>query len=144
MDWLEWGYMGLFIASFLSATVVPFSSEVVLAVFLKKGGDPILSIGIATLGNTMGGMTSYWIGHLAKWEWIERYLRVSKEKVMEWQPKVSRYGSLFAIFSFVPIIGDAIPLALGFFRSNVWLTLILMTIGKLLRYIVIYGGVNLF
>jgi membrane protein YqaA with SNARE-associated domain len=144
MDWLEWGYMGLFIASFLSATVVPFSSEAVLAGILLKGGDPILSIGIATLGNTLGGMTSFWIGHLAKWEWIERYLRVSKEKVMEWQPRIARYGSFFAVLSFVPFIGDAIPLALGFFRSNVWLTCFWMALGKFLRYMVIFGGVNLF
>ena len=140
MDWIEWGYWGLLLASFLSATVVPFSSEAVLAGILYKGGDPVLCIAIATLGNTIGGMTSYYIGHLGKWEWIEKYLRIKQTTVQEWQPRIARYGSFFALFSFVPIIGDAIPLALGFFRSNVWLTCLLMTIGKFARYVAIYWG----
>jgi membrane protein YqaA with SNARE-associated domain len=124
MDWLEWGYMGLFIASFLSATVVPFSSEAVLAGILLKGGDPVLSIGIATLGNTLGGMTSFLdrtFGQMG----MDRTLPAGKQREGDGMAatKLARYGSLFAVLSFVPIIGDAIPLAswiLSF--TNVWLT----------------------
>ncbi len=144
MDWLQFGYWGLLLASFLSATVVPFSSEAVLAGMLMAGGDPVLSIAIATFGNTLGGMSTFWLGHLGKWEWIERYLRIPREKVEQWHPRIERYGSFFAILSFVPVIGDAIPLALGFFRANIWLTCLWMTVGKLGRYMAIYGGVSLF
>ncbi|MBP9151821.1 MAG: DedA family protein [Flavobacteriales bacterium] len=140
MDWLEWGYWGLFLASFLSATVLPFSSEAVLAGLLYGGGDPVLSVSVATLGNWLGGMSTYWIGHLGKWEWIEKYLRVEQDKVIEWRPKIDRYGSFFAVLSFLPIIGDVIALALGFFRSNIWLTGFWMFVGKLARYLVVYGG----
>lgn len=140
MDWLAWGYWGLLLASFLSATVLPFSSEAVLAGILYSGGDPVLSIAVATFGNTMGGMTSFYIGHLGKWQWIEKYLRIKKETVEQWRPRIAKYGGFFAVFSFVPFVGDAIPLALGFFRANVWLTALWMTIGKLGRYVLIYYG----
>jgi membrane protein YqaA with SNARE-associated domain len=138
MDWIEWGYWGLLLASFLSATVLPFSSEAVLAGVLYNGGDAVLCISIATFGNTLGGMSSFWLGRMGKWEWIEKYLRVERDKVERWKPTVARYGSFFAILSFVPLIGDAIPLALGFFRVDAWLTCLWMTVGKLGRYVVVY------
>ncbi len=56
---LNWGYIGLFIASFLAATVLPFSSEVVFAGLIAAGLDIWTWIFIATLGNTLGGLTAY-------------------------------------------------------------------------------------
>lgn len=142
MDWLEWGYWGLFLASFLSATVIPFASEAVLAGMLLAGGAPVLTFAVATLGNWLGGLTSYWIGHLGKWEWIEKYFRVKQEKVMEWKPKIDRYGSYFGLLSIVPLIGDVIVLALGFFRTNIWLTAFWMFVGKAARYAIIVWAMN--
>lgn len=144
MDWLEYGYWGLLLASFLSATVLPFSSEAVLAGMIYAGGDPLISVVVATFGNTIGGMSSYWIGHLGKLEWMERHLKISEHRLNEWLPKVQRYGSFLAVLSFAPAIGDAIPVALGFLRTNVWLTCLWMTIGKLLRYVVILWGTQAF
>lgn len=144
MNWLEWGYWGLFLASFLSATVIPFSSEAVLAGMLYGGGDPIISISVATFGNWLGGMSTYWIGHLGKWEWIEKYFKVKEEKVYDWKPWIDKYGSFFAILSFLPIIGDVLAIGLGFFRANIWLTAFWMFFGKLLRYLLIYGSMSMF
>ncbi|MEX2590104.1 MAG: YqaA family protein [Chitinophagales bacterium] len=144
MDWLQWGYWGLFLSSFLSATVLPFSSEAVLAGILAAGANPFISVTVATMGNWLGGMTSYGLGYLGKWNWIEKYLRIKQEKVMKWQPKIARYGSFFAILSFLPIIGDVIVLALGFFKSHIWLSAFWMFLGKLLRYLLIMGGFQLF
>ena len=93
MDWLEWGYLGLFLASFLSATVLPFSSEAVLAAMLVGGANSWFAIGVATLGNWLGGLSSYGIGYLGKWEWMEKYLRIEKRKVESWKPKIDRYGT---------------------------------------------------
>ena len=59
MDWIELGYFGLFVATFLAATILPFSSEIVLVSLIAAGFDPIHCFIIATLGNTLGGMTSY-------------------------------------------------------------------------------------
>lgn len=142
MDWVEWGYLGLFLASFLSATVLPGSSEAVLAAMLVGGANPWLAIGVATLGNWLGGLSSYGIGYLGKWEWMEKYLRVKQEKVIEWKPKIDRYGSFFAMFSFVPFIGDVIVVALGFFRSHLILTAFWMFVGKAARYAMVVWAMN--
>jgi membrane protein YqaA with SNARE-associated domain len=144
LDWLELGYWGLLLASFLSATVLPFSSEAVLAGMVYAGGDPVLCVAVATIGNTLGGVSSYLIGRLGKLEWMERYLGVREEKLNRWLPPIQRYGSFFAILSFMPAFGDAIPLGLGFLRVNPWLTTLWMALGKLLRYVVVIWGIQLF
>ena len=70
---IDWGYWGLFLGSFIAGSVLPFSSEAVLAACVGPLGlDPVISITAATAGNVAGGMTCYWMGHLGNMEWIER------------------------------------------------------------------------
>lgn len=133
---LEFGYIGLFLASFLAATIVPFSSEIILSGALLSGMDPWTCVWIATLGNWLGGMTSYYLGLLGKLEWIEKYLRIKQEKLEKFNARVQRYGDWFAFFSFVPFVGDVIAVATGFFRCKWWKVAIAMLLGKLARYIV--------
>ena len=137
MDFLtEWGLFGLFISSFLSATVIPFSSEFVLSFMILNGFDIYLTILIATIGNWLGGLSSYLIGRLGKWTIIEKYFRVDKNKVFNFKLKVDRWGSVLAFFSWLPIIGDVIAVSLGFFRTNFILVSVWMLFGKILRYII--------
>ncbi len=137
MDFLtEWGLFGLFISSFLSATVIPFSSEFVLSFMILNGFDIYLTILIATIGNWWGGLSSYLIGRLGKWTIIEKYFGVDKNKVFTFKLKVDRWGSVLAFFSWLPIIGDVIAVSLGFFRTNFILVSIWMLLGKILRYII--------
>ena len=137
MDFLtEWGLFGLFISSFLSATVIPFSSEFVLSFMILNGFDIYLTILIATIGNWLGGLSSYLIGRLGKWTIIEKYFGVDKNKVFNFKLKVDRWGSVLAFFSWLPIIGDVIAVSLGFFRTNFILVSIWMLLGKVLRYII--------
>ena len=137
MDFLtEWGLFGLFISSFLSATVVPFSSEFVLSFMILNGFDIYLTILIATIGNWLGGLSSYLIGRLGKWTIIEKYFGVDKNKVFNFKLKVDRWGSVLAFFSWLPVIGDVIAVSLGFFRTNFILVSIWMLLGKILRYII--------
>ena len=56
-----------------------------------------------------------------------------------WKPKIDRYGSFFASLSFLPVIGDVILVALGYFRAKFWLTAFWMLVGKLCRYMSVYG-----
>lgn len=77
---IEWGYIGVFIASFLAATVLPFSSEVVLTGVLFAGADYWQCMVAATLGNFLGGMSCYYLGMLGKVEWIEKYLKLDIKK----------------------------------------------------------------
>ena len=142
MDFLiDWGLLGLFISSFLSATLIPLSSEFVLSFMILNGFDIYLTILIATIGNWLGGLSSYLIGRLGKWTIIEKYFAVDKNKVFKFKLKVDRFGSVLAFFSWLPIIGDVIALSLGFFRTNFILVSIWMLLGKILRYI-IWGSIT--
>ncbi len=132
---IEFGYIGLLIASFLAATVVPFSSEVVFTGVVYAGLDAWNCVIVATAGNWLGGLTCYWIGHLGKVEWVEKYLRIKKEKIEKFNTKFSKYGDWLAFFSFLPGIGDIIAVAAGFMRCNIWIVGISMLIGKFVRYI---------
>jgi membrane protein YqaA with SNARE-associated domain len=144
---VEWGYLGLFIASFLGATIIPFSSELVLSLLIIKGYDFNLSLLVATTGNWLGGLSSYFLGRLGKWSTLEKYFRLKKEKIVKFKTNIDKWGSLLAFFCWLPIIGDPIAVGLGFFRTNYLLVAIWMFIGKLIRYIVwafvTYWGVSI-
>jgi membrane protein YqaA with SNARE-associated domain len=131
----EWGYIGLFLAAFLAATILPLGSEALFATLIYAGWDMWTCVIIATLGNTLGGITSYWIGRLGKIEWIEKYLKIKKEKVEKFEKRMHNRGDWLAVFSFVPGIGDVIVVACGYFRCNFIRTTIAMTIGKFARYV---------
>jgi membrane protein YqaA with SNARE-associated domain len=137
---LNWGYIGLFVASFLAATILPFSSEVVFAGLIDAGLDIWICIIVATIGNSLGGMTAYWVGSLGKIEWIEKYFGIKREKIDKTHQWLQGKGSMMGFFAFVPGIGDVIMVALGFMRANFWKVAIFMTIGKFLRYIAVGFG----
>ena len=132
---LEWGYAGLFLSALLAGSVIPFSSEVVMVGLVHMGLSPTLCILSATVGNTLGGMTCYYIGRLGRVDWVEKYLKVKREKVERMQKFLQGKGALMAFFTFLPFVGEAIAIALGFMRSNLWLTTLSMFMGKLLRYL---------
>lgn len=130
-------YSGLFLASFLAATIVPFSSDAVVVTMVANDYDPFWTIVIATLGNTLGGMSSYGLGWLGKWDWIEKYLRIKKEKIERMRMRVSRFAGIAAFLTWLPIIGDVVAVTLGVLKIHAWRVLFFMTAGKLARYIVI-------
>lgn len=139
---IAYGYIGVFIAAFLAATILPFSSEVVLAGVMATGASYWPLILAATAGNVLGGMSCFWLGHLGKREWIVKYLRMSPETVNKWTDYLQGKGSWMAFFVFLPGVGDFFAVALGLLRANVWSVLGFMTLGKLLRYVVLGEGLQ--
>lgn len=133
----DWGYWGMFLSAFLAGTILPFSSEAVLLACVGLGLDPVWSTLATTAGNALGGLTCYWIGHLGKMEWIEKYFKVNQKQLDKAARFIHGKGAWMALFSFLPVIGDAILIALGLMRANVWIVSISMTIGKLGRYAVL-------
>lgn len=133
---IDWGYLGLFISALLAGSIVPFSSELVMIALVKVGLSPVMCVLFATLGNTIGGMTCYYMGRLGNVVWIEKYFKVKKEKVDKMQTFLQGKGALMGFFAFLPFVGEVIAIALGFMRSNVWLTTSSMFAGKLIRYAV--------
>ncbi len=145
---IDWGYLGLFISALLAGSIIPFSSELVMIALVKVGLSPALCVLAATLGNTLGGMTCYYMGHLGRVDWIEKYFKVKKEKIERMQNFLKGKGALMAFFAFLPFVGEAIAIALGFMRSNVLLTTTSMFVGKLVRYILmllaLQGAISIF
>ncbi|MDO5017614.1 MAG: VTT domain-containing protein [Porphyromonas sp.] len=141
MDFLiQYGYIGVFIAAFLAATVLPFGSEPVIIGVLATGAAywPVLIA--ATVGNILGGMSCYWLGWLGKTEWIVKYLKMPEAKVQKWVDWLQGRGSWMAFFVFLPGVGDFFAVALGLLRANVWSVLIWMSLGKFLRYLAVFGA----
>ncbi|MBM78795.1 MAG: hypothetical protein CL846_09965 [Crocinitomicaceae bacterium] len=143
----EWGLIGLFISSFLAATILPLSSEIVLSILIANNYDLNTCLILATIGNWLGGMSSYGLGWLAKWRFIEKYFRIKIETIKNFKDKIDKWGSVIAFFCWLPIIGDPLAVGLGFFKTNVVLVSIWMFIGKMIRYIawagITYWGFSL-
>ena len=138
VQWLiDWGYPGLFLSAFLAGSLIPFSSEIVLLTLVKLGLNPMACLVLATLGNTLGGMTCYGMGWAGRTDWIERYLHVKQDKVDRMQLFLQGKGAMMAFFAFLPFVGGVLAVALGFMRSNITVTTLSMMLGKLLRYIVL-------
>ena len=147
IDWItqlliDWGYWGLFISSFLAGSIVPFSSEIVMAATLSVGLSPFWCVVVVTLGNTAGGMTCYYMGRLGRLDWIEKYFGVSHEKLERTRRFLQGKGAMMGFFAFLPFVGEAIAIALGFMRSKVWITTLSMFVGKLLRYLAMLWAVQ--
>jgi membrane protein YqaA with SNARE-associated domain len=132
----EYSLWGLFLASFLAATVVPFSSEALLSVLIATGTDVTTAILVATAGNWLGGLSSFAIGYLGKWEWIEKYLRVKRETIEKWHDRLYKRGAVFAFFSWLPAVGDVFSVGLGLLRANIIITALSMLAGRFIRYLI--------
>ena len=117
----------LFASSFLAATLLPGGSEAVLFGVLKVYPSTLwTALGIATLGNTLGGMVSFGMG------WL-----VPQSKALKHIEHVNRFGAPVLLFAWAPLIGDALCLAAGWLRLNPWQAALYMAIGKFARYWVI-------
>lgn len=140
---LSYGYWGMLLAAFLAGSFFPFSSEAVMLGLLAAGlkAEPLVIYG--TIGNVMGSMFNYGIGRLGKLQWIERYLHVKKENLDKAQRFMAGHGAWMGFFAFLPVIGSAITICLGLMRANFLISVTSITIGKLLRYIVLMAGVSL-
>ena len=117
----------LFSSSFLAATLLPGGSEAVLFGVLKLHPEQVWSaLGVATLGNTLGGMSSYLIGRL-----------LPQKKDLPGLPAMRKYGTPALLLSWVPILGDPLCVAAGWLRLDPWLSTLFIALGKFARYLAI-------
>ncbi len=140
---VSYGYMGMLIAAFLAASILPFSSEAVMVGLQAAGLDPVALIAYGTIGNVLGSMFNYTIGRLGKMEWIEKYLHVKKEDLDKAHKFMAGKGAWMGLLSVIPVIGDVITVALGLMRANVVIVVISVTISKLARYMLLVYGASL-
>jgi membrane protein YqaA with SNARE-associated domain len=118
---------GLFVASFLAATLLPGGSEAALFGVLKL--DPGLlwaALAVATIGNTLGGLTSYFIGR-----------SIPQHRTLKGLERVRRHGAAILLLSWLPIVGDPMCVAAGLLRLNPWLSAAFIATGKFGRYLAV-------
>jgi membrane protein YqaA with SNARE-associated domain len=131
-----WGLWGLFIGTLLAATVVPFSADVLYVTMLQMTSNPWACLAVASLGNWLGCLTTFGLGRLGRWDWIEKLFKVDRAKLEKQKVYIDRYGIWLALFSWLPFVGDLLTLALGFYKTNPWLTALLLLVGRFLRFFV--------
>lgn len=129
------GLWGLFLGTFLAATIVPFSSDALYLAVLIATKDPLGCFLYGTIGNWLGGITTYWVGWLGRWEWIEQWFKVKHETLAKQKIKIDKYGVWMALLSWVPVFGDIIVIALGFYKTRPLWTIILLLVGKAGRFL---------
>ena len=134
---VDYGPIGMLIASFIAGSVFPFSSEAVMLAMLAAGVDPWELVITASIGNVAGSMFNYGVGRLGRLDWIEMYLHVKKESLDRAQRFMGGHGAWMGFFAFLPILGSAISILLGLMRANIIITLISITLGKVMRYLII-------
>lgn len=132
----EWGLWGLFISAFISSTLLPGGSEaLLLALSISEVHEPGLLFVVATVGNALGGMTSWLIG----WWLARRYPleNLSQHKYERAVAHVRRWGGLVLLLSWLPVIGDPLCVAAGWLRINPLWSMLLIALGKGARYAVL-------
>jgi membrane protein YqaA with SNARE-associated domain len=127
---------GLFLSSFVSSTLFPGGSEVVLGALAAQGReDPWLLLGVATLGNTLGALTTWLLGFLvARRLPVEARLTESRRRALD---RVRHWGSPVLLLSWLPVIGDPLCFAAGFLRLPLPASILFIAAGKAARYGVI-------
>jgi len=121
----------LFASSFLSATLLPGNSEVVLVAMLLSGvSQPWLLVVIATMGNSLGGLTNVILGRFFPLRKTSRW----QEKAAGW---LKRYGAATLLLSWMPVMGDLLCLLAGWMRISWGPVLFFLCLGKALRYVLV-------
>lgn len=140
---MSFGYLGMGMAAFVAGSVFPFSSETLLAGLQLAGLQPWPLFFSATIGNVLGSMFNYWIGSFGKLEWIEQYLHVKREKVEKTRRWLQGRGAWMGFFCFLPILGSALSVTLGYMRAGKYISFLSITLGKALRYAILIWTVEM-
>lgn len=128
--------LGLFLSAFLSSTLLPGGSEVILVYLATQTTtDALVLWSVASLGNTLGGLTSWLLGY---W-FIKRFPQRGLDEKKHGQALVTirRWGSLSLLLSWLPVIGDPLCFVAGWLKLSFIKSAIFIAIGKGLRYALI-------
>ena len=132
-------YLSLFIISFLAATILPFSSELTLAGLIAKSNyDNLSLLIIASTGNVLGSVVNWALGFYSRNFSTKKWFPFKEEQIKKSSMWFNKFGRWSLLFAWVPFIGDPLTLAAGLLRVKFIEFLILVTIGKVSRYIVIF------
>ncbi len=134
----QFGLSTVFVVSFVSATLLPMGSEPAVFGLVKLNPSMFWpAIGVATIGNTLGGAVTWWMGYGAE----RAYERVTHKRIearaLRW---LEGFGAKACLLSWLPVVGDPLCAVAGWLRLPFWPCVLYMAIGKLLRYVVMTAG----
>jgi len=134
-------YGALFLSAFLAATVLPVSSEAVLAGMIVSGrGDPALLLAVATIGNTLGSVVNWVLGRGIDTLRNKSWFPVTADRYEQACRTFRRFGGWTLLFAWLPVVADAFTLAAGAARVNLGVFVALVATGKAARYAVIIAA----
>ena len=132
------GYLGLFVAAFGAATLLPLQSEAVLVGLLLNGQHGLwLLLAVATAGNVLGSLVNWWLGRRIERFKDRRWFPVSPARLEQAGQHYRRYGHWSLLLSWLPIVGDPLTLVAGVMREPLARFLLIVTLAKGARYAVL-------
>ena len=131
-------YFSLFIISFLAATIFPFSSELTLINLLNTGSySSFMLISTASAGNILGSIFNWLLGNYLLKYLNKKWFPFKQKQIDQASNWFKKFGIWSLLFAWVPIIGDPLTFVSGILRINFFIFLILVSIGKILRYLIL-------
>ena len=129
----EAGLWSLFVSAFISSTLAPGGSEGVLAYLVTKSGQtPATLLGVATLGNTLGAITTWLLGWWAGLRFpADQPAEPARHRAVM---RMRRWGLPLLLLSWLPVVGDGFCFAAGWLSLSFWISVVFMALGKFLRY----------
>ena len=129
----------LFLSAFGAATLLPLQSEAVLVGLLAQAQYPVwLLVAVASLGNILGSCVNWWLGLKVEQYKNRKWFPVSEQKMLQAQGIYQKYGFWSLLLSWVPVIGDPITLIAGLLKENFVRFVVMVSIAKIGRYLLVY------
>lgn len=129
---MDEGLVGLFLLSFLAATLLPIGCEALFTALVLRGQYPIIEcFGVAVIGNTLGSFLTFMLGEFGEPKW----LGIKQEHIEKHRKKIERYGPLMGLIGWVPVIGDPIVFSMGLMKTSRMLSFWWIFTGKAARFL---------
>jgi membrane protein YqaA with SNARE-associated domain len=133
---------GLFLTAFLAATIFPAQSEILLGALHMAGTHTQATlVTVATAGNVLGSVVNWLLGRYLIHFQDRRWFPIKRPLIDRATAWYQRWGFWSLLLAWVPFIGDPLTLVAGILRENFWVFLLLVTIGKAARYLVVVAAV---
>lgn len=132
-------YWIIFISAFGAATVLPFYSEIAVVAAIQNNFNPWFVWAAASLGNTLGSILNWLLGMYLERFKHRRWFPFKPTQLSKAQAWFNRYGVWSLLLAWLPIGGDALTLIAGVMRVRFWLFIVLVAIGKSIRYGLVIG-----
>ncbi len=130
-------YVSLFFTSFLASTIFPLGSEALVVYLITQGHSIGIVVVLASIGNYLGACTTYLLGWVGREKYLEKYLRMKQSELKKGEQIFEKYGAPILLFTWVPLVGDALAAIGGIFKLNFVVFSIYVFIGKFIRYLAI-------